>query len=265
MRRTLRHCREYIALDLALFLLGAGCLAWSAAALPLTVLLPRELGLRIGRRGISVGFRLYLWAVEMLGACRFNLADIDCLRGAGPLVIAPNHPSLLDALMILSRLPDTVCILKAGLIDNVFMGAGARLAGYIRNDWFVGVIKCALQELADGYHLLVFPEGTRSAGDSLLEFKGSAALIACRAKVPVQTLIIEADSRFLGKGWPLYRRPDMPVNFRIRLGERFEPGDDPQALNQRLQQYFAQAINREASVLPADAADRISQIPVSAP
>jgi 1-acyl-sn-glycerol-3-phosphate acyltransferase len=262
MRGSLKRLYEYGALYLALLMLGMGCLAWSAAALPLALVLPRGLGLQIGRRGISIGFRLYLWALGVFCGCRFDLAALDHLRGAGPFVIAPNHPSLLDALMILSRLPRTVCILKAGLIDNVFMGAGARLAGFIRNDQFVGVIKCALQELNAGYHVLVFPEGTRSGVDSFKALKGSVAVIACRAQVPVQTLIIEADSPFLGKGWPLFRRPDLPMHFRIRLGERFEPGRDPQALTLRLQHYFLQTLE---TAPPAATAAALGPQPVNAP
>jgi 1-acyl-sn-glycerol-3-phosphate acyltransferase len=262
MHHTLRRLYEYCALYLALLMLGAGCLAWSAAALPLTVLLPREWGMLIGRGGISSGFRLYLWALSTFCRCRFDLSELDRLRVTGPFVIAPNHPSLLDALMILSRLPHTVCILKAGLIDNVFMGAGARLAGFIRNDQFVGMIKCALQELNAGYHVLVFPEGTRSGVDSFKTLKGSVAVIACRAQVPVQTLIIEADSKFLGKGWPLFRRPDLPMHFRIRLGERFEPGQDPQALTLRLQQYFLQTLDEPR---PAGTATKLQPLPANAP
>ncbi len=239
MRIRLYRLYEYFALYLALLMLGVACLLWSVLALILALLLPREQGKRFGRLGISTGFRLYLWALHECCACHFDLAELDQLRDAGPLVIAPNHPSLLDALMILSRLPDTACVLKAGLIDNVFLGAGARLAGFIRNDQFVGMARNAIAELRHGKQLLLFPEGTRTAGEVPNQFKGSVAIIACRAQVPVQLVIIEASSGFLGKGWPLFRRPDLPVYFRIRLGRRLQPGTDPARFTAELQECFA--------------------------
>lgn len=239
MRALLYRLYEYFALYLALFMLGAACLLWSVLALILVLLLPRERGKRFGRQGISTGFRLYLWALRKCCACHFDLTELDQLRDAGPLIIAPNHPSLLDALMILSRLPDTACVLKAGLIDNVFLGAGARLAGFIRNDQFVGMVRNAIAELRQGKQLLLFPEGTRTAGEAPNQFKGSVAIIACRAQIPVQLVTIEASSGFLGKGWPLFRRPDLPVHFRVRLGRRLQPGSDPARFTAELQECFA--------------------------
>jgi hypothetical protein len=51
-------------------------------------------------------------------------------------------------------------------------------------------------------------------------------------------VLIEADSPYLSKGWPLLRRPPLPLVFRIRLGERFDPAGDPDAFVARLESYF---------------------------
>ena len=53
-----------------------------------------------------------------------------CGDDAG-IVIAPNHPTMLDAVLIMSRLPRVVCITKAALWDNWALGGGIRLAGYM--------------------------------------------------------------------------------------------------------------------------------------
>jgi hypothetical protein len=31
----------------------------------------------------------------------------------------------------------------------------------------------------------------------------------------VQTVFIETDSAYLSKGWPLFRKPSMPITYRI--------------------------------------------------
>jgi hypothetical protein len=62
----------------------------------------------------------------------------------------------------------------------------------------------------------------------------------------VQTVLIEADSPYLRKGWPLFRRPRLPLVYRIRLGRRFDVGDDPEAFVARLEAYFRQELPRDA-------------------
>ena len=252
MRKSLHWLHECFSLFLALSMLGGACLAWSILALALGFVLPEKARKPVGRSGISIGFRVYLWLLRRCCACHFDLTELDKLRGAGPLIIAPNHPSLLDAFMVLSRLPGVACVTKARLLDNLFLGAGARLAGFIRNDQFIGMVKHAIAELAQGQQLLLFPEGTRSAADSLAGFKGSVSVIACRAQVPVQLVLIECDSHFLGKGWPLLRRPRLPVHFRIRLGSRLEPGHDPAAFSAELQSRFREECGKAEASFPTN-------------
>ena len=236
--RSLRALWAYAALWYGLALLGLSSLAWSVLAVPLRVLLPARAGRALGRRVIARGFRFYLGALETVGACRFDLSALDALRGAGPMILAPNHPSLLDAVMLLSRLPQAACVLKAPLADSVVFGAGARLAGYIRNDWPIGMVRHSVAELRRGGQLLLFPEGTRTTRAPVNPFRGAIALIARQAGVPVQTVFIETDSPFLGKGWPLTRRPQLPLRYRVRLGRRFDPPRDLHAFRRELEQYY---------------------------
>lgn len=253
--RGLRALRAYAALGFGLALLGLCSLAWSAVALPLSVLLPSRIGRRLGRGLITRGFRFYLGALEAVGACRFDLRALDALRGAGPLILAPNHPSLLDAVMLLSRTPQAACVLKAPVIDGLLFGAGARLAGYIRNDFPVEMVRRSVSELRAGGQLLLFPEGTRTTRAPVNAFRGAVSLIARQAKVPVQTVLIEADSAFLAKGWPLLRRPRLPLCYRVRLGRRFDPPEDLHAFMRELEQYFARelaAAPEQGLPLPVD-------------
>jgi 1-acyl-sn-glycerol-3-phosphate acyltransferase len=243
MKRLLLTLYEYLSLYLGLSLLGLLCLLWLPFALVLYPLLSRRRGGACGRLVIMAGFRLYLHALTLLGACRFDLAALDGLRGQGPLIIAPNHPCMLDAVMVLSRLPDVVCIMKSGLAGNLLLGPAARLACYIRNHSPLEMILQAVEALHGGSQLLVFPEGTRTDRQPIGEFKGGLALIAERAGIPVQTVLIESDSAYLSKGWPLFRKPTtMPISYRVRLGRRFQPSGDAKVLTRELETYFAEAL-----------------------
>ena len=80
---------------------------------------------------------------------------LDALRDEpGGLIIAANHPTMLDALLLVARLPRGVCIMKAELMRNIFLGAGARLARYIRNDSAAAWCATAVASLREGGQLV---------------------------------------------------------------------------------------------------------------
>jgi 1-acyl-sn-glycerol-3-phosphate acyltransferase len=242
MLRSLRIIYEYFALYSSLALLGLICLIWSVFALPLYFLMPRRIGTALGRRGIMSGFRLYAWSLSVTGSYRLDLQAIDALRGGPPVILAPNHPSLIDALLILTRHPNIVCVMKSALMRNVFLGSGSRLARYVPNESSRQMVKESVSHLREGGVLLLFPEGTRTTRAPINAFVGSVGLIAKFANVPVQTLMIETDSPFLSKGWPLFRRPRLPITYRVRLGKRFDPPADVPAFTAELERYYRQAL-----------------------
>jgi 1-acyl-sn-glycerol-3-phosphate acyltransferase len=242
MLRSLKIIYEYFALYSSLTLLGLICLTWSVFALPLYFLLPRRIGTAVGRRGIMSGFRLYAWSLSFTRSYRLDLRAIDALRGGPPVILAPNHPSLIDALLILTRHPNIVCVMKSALMRNVFLGSGSRLARYVRNDSSRQMVKESVSHLREGGVLLLFPEGTRTTRAPINAFVGSVGLIAKYANVPVQTLMIETDSPFLSKGWPLFRRTRLPITYRVRLGKRFDPPADVPAFTAELERYYRQAL-----------------------
>ena len=115
--------------------LGVVSLAWNAIAAVLRLFLRGATARRVGCAGISHGYRFYWACARASGLLRMDAQALDVLRDVpGGLVIAANHPSLLDALMIVARLPRGTCVMKGALTRNPFLGAGASLAGYVPND-----------------------------------------------------------------------------------------------------------------------------------
>lgn len=232
----------WVAYERLAMLLGLGafaliCLVWSPFAWMLQVL-PRFLGQPLGRLVIRAGFRGYLWWLALLCGCRFELDELDRLRGEGPLILAANHPSLLDAVLVLSRLPNTVCVVKATLLDNPLYGAAARLARFLRNDSPLALILDAREELGRGAKVLIFPEGTRTTRFPINSCLASTGLLARQSRMAVQTLLIELSTPYLGKEWPLFRRPRLPLTCRVRLGRRFDPPANVGLFAAELEEYF---------------------------
>ncbi|MEO8630053.1 MAG: lysophospholipid acyltransferase family protein [Betaproteobacteria bacterium] len=227
---------------------GVGGTLYSFVSSLLYPLLPRAAAARVGRSGISLLVRSLLAFLKIAGLIKLDLSALDQLKGERGIIIAPNHPSLLDALFVISRVPQVSCIMKAKLWDNPIMGGGSRLAGYIRNDSPLNMVRQASDEVISGHPLLIFPEGTRTLRQPINEFKGGFALIAKKSHATIQTVFIETNSPFLSKGWPLLKRPQLPLIYRARLGKRFTIEGEVKAFVDQLQAYYREELSVDRPV-----------------
>ncbi|MBB3176232.1 lysophospholipid acyltransferase family protein [Variovorax sp. Sphag1AA] len=247
MNRLLRLALS-MALALPLYallaLLGAISLVWNLVAMVLYPLLPAEAGRALGRSVIAYAYRSFWASASLCGMMRIDASCLDALRNERGLIFVANHPTMLDALLLVARLPRSACIMKADLMRNVFLGAGARLARYIRNDSARTMVKQAVEDLKSGGQLVIFPEGTRTVTPPLNTFRPGVTLIAKLAQSPIQTVFIDTDSPYLAKGWPLWRVPPLPIVFRLRLGQRFAPSQDSDALLNQLEHYFLHSMEQ---------------------
>lgn len=234
----LRSIYEYIVLYGSLFIFGLAGLMFTLVGAVMYPLLPRRIGARSGRHIMTFLCKFYIGIIQSSGIVKCDLSALDTLSPDESIIIAPNHPSLIDVILVGSRLSNIVCIMKADIQDNILFGGGARLAGYIRNDSTGNMVRTAVSELKQGCQLLIFPEGTRTVRQPVNEFKSAFALIARKAGIPVQTVFIETNSPFLGKGWPLSKKPQFPLVYRVKLGKRFEVNDDTKLFVDQLEAYF---------------------------
>jgi 1-acyl-sn-glycerol-3-phosphate acyltransferase len=243
--RVGRAACEYFGLYLGLLYFGVSCGVYSVLASLLYPVLPPRFRARFGRRGIGFVFRTFLGLMRACGLMKLDLSALEALGGQPGLVIAPNHPCLLDAVFVIAHVSDVTCIMKAQIWDNLVLGGGARMAGYIRNDSPLNMVRLSTRELREGRPLLIFPEGTRTRYGRVNEFKGGFALIAKIARAPIQTVFIETDSPFLSKGWPVLRKPRFPLVYRARLGKRFNVEGDLRAFMRQLEEYYRQELSSD--------------------
>ena len=238
----LRAVFAYVALALGSLWIAI-LLAIGSLTLPLFWLfLPAEKRKPVTRRMISRVFDVFLRSLSWCNLVQLDLSSIDKLAKEKRLIIAANHPSLLDAVLIVSRLPNASCIMKYSLMANPLLGFGARMAGYIRNDSTQVLVRGACDDLAAGSQLVVFPEGTRTVKMPINELRGAYATIARRSKVPVQLVMINSNTQFLGKRWPLLRRPELPLRYQATVLERIDPSLPRSEIVAQTNQHFRDAI-----------------------
>lgn len=257
LARAIRTAIDRVLFWMVLANLLFSSMGWSLPALPLNHLLPKRLRAPAGQFTAMMWCRYFVWSMRVSGLVRCDgLSALDALRDEPRLIIAPNHPSLLDALLVISRLPRITCIAKASLWNNLLLGAGMRFAGYVRND----APRQLLRESAGALrqpgprHMLIFPEGTRSPPTGLAPFQPGFAAIARLAGADVQTVLIETNSPYLGKTWPIFRVPAFPIVYRIRLGRRFTVSGNAHDFTAALERYFAEELAARVSPPPLEPA-----------
>lgn len=193
-------------------------------ALPLLLVFTRRADREARVRGLaSLGFRLLIRMIETGGLARINVCSEGVPDLSGCLLVA-NHPSYLDAVVLMAHLPHVNCVMKASLLKHPLFSPFTRLGGYIAsgNGEPEKLIEACRQAHARGEPVLIFPEGTRTTPGQPLRFRRGAAQIALRAGLRVVPVIVQCEPAALTHGHPWYRMPDK----RIHLVIRFAPPRD---------------------------------------
>jgi 1-acyl-sn-glycerol-3-phosphate acyltransferase len=193
-----------------------------------------------GRVWVCRLYRFWLNYSIRLGVFDIQFPDAEAFSQIRGCIIAANHPTVVDAILLMSSNPHTVCIMRASLAKNRSLGGVARLAGYVTNDCGPALIHQGVQKIQNKENLLIFPEGTRTTDQAVNPFKNGFALIASRSGAPIQTVFIEREAGYLGKGVSFFSSTPLPIRFRLHLGEIFQiqEGESAKGLAARLEDYF---------------------------
>ncbi|HZZ56451.1 MAG TPA: lysophospholipid acyltransferase family protein [Opitutaceae bacterium] len=197
-------------------LFAGGALALVVACVPASLWPAGPGRARAVRRTIRGLFRIWVCWLDRAGLVRIRWVGFDAGPLPRPAVYVANHPGLLDATFLLSRLPDPVCLVKPAVLRNPLLGLPARLAGYVSTEGGVDSVRGLADQLLAGNSVLIFPEGTRTrAGCALNALKPGFALIARRAHCPVEVLALRGEHDLFGPGQGPWPPPRFPSRWRI--------------------------------------------------
>jgi 1-acyl-sn-glycerol-3-phosphate acyltransferase len=123
------------------------------------------------------------------------------------VIFMANHVSNLDPPVLLPQIPGrTSILLKKELMRIPILGTAMRMAQFVpverghRREAAAASIAAAAKALADGYHITVFPEGTRSKDGRLSTFKKGPFFLAQQTGAPVIPIAISGTERMMRKG-----------------------------------------------------------------
>jgi 1-acyl-sn-glycerol-3-phosphate acyltransferase len=176
--------------------------------------LPRQLRYRI----ISGWSRLVVRLARLICGIRWRVEGREHLP-ARPAVILAKHQSAWETLAFQEIFPPQVLVLKKELLWIPFFGWGLALMSPIAIDRANGraalrdIARRGKERLAQGFWVVVFPEGTRvRVGDKRAYHQGGAWL-AAQCGVPVVPVAHNA-----GRLWPRNAFVKRAGNVTVRIG-----------------------------------------------
>lgn len=206
MAKLKTYYRIFIKL-LLFFFFGIGCIILITAVFP-TIRLFSTDNLQFKKRSRKVMCytqKFFVFLGRITGGFKLKVYEREYLSHLEGRIIAANHPSLLDVVMLLSIIPNADCIIKASLGQrNIVRNIVNTL--YISNslDFDHLTAECT-KTLAEGNCLIIFPEGTRTKADGILDFKRGAARISLSSGAPIVPVCIGGNDKYgLRKNNPMF-------------------------------------------------------------
>jgi len=197
---------------------------------------------------------LDLWYAFLQFWCQFLFAIFFSLRvygrenipGSGGVLIASNHQSFLDPILIGVGLKRQIHYMaRRSLFQNAFFRWFIKSLNAFpvkREGMDVGAIKEAIALLRRGEVVLLFPEGTRTWDGTIGPIQRGFGMIARRAGVSLVPAVIDGAL----EAWPRTRRIFRFAPISVIFGKPLEPKEE--ALSEAVARSLAQLQQKIRSV-----------------
>jgi 1-acyl-sn-glycerol-3-phosphate acyltransferase len=185
-----------------------------------------------------------------------RIEGLDVFDGLeGPVIFVANHSSHIDTALLLTTLPvEWQRRVAVGAAADYFFDAWWRAVGsalafstFPIERGGVGLSETPARLLAEGWSVLMYPEGTRSPDGWARRFRLGAAYLAAQARVPVVPIAIVGSYAAMprGRSWPKPGRPEVHVRYGrpVRQGE----GEEPRAFGTRISAAVATLLDEDRS------------------
>lgn len=169
-----------------------------------------------GKKLLKRSFQLFVWGMQFLGVMELRVKNLAYLKPSGSLILA-NHPSLIDAVILISLIENPNGIIKSALFNNPSMFGLAKISGLLCNVEGPDLIRKSIESIRSRDNLLIFPEGTRTSVLNKISFKRGAAYIAIRGGLNITPVLISTSEPVLRKGYSWYEVPSKKPIFNISV------------------------------------------------
>lgn len=165
------------------------------------------------RRVVQLSFAGFIATMRFLRVLDLTIVHEERLRDGA--LICPSHPTLIDVVILISKIRNANCIVKAALMESAAMRGPISTSGYITNDHGPELIDDCVASLDKGDTLLIFPEGTRTKPGVKSRLQHGAAAVALAAHRNVTPVRITCEPPALMKGIAWYTIPRTRMHITV--------------------------------------------------
>ncbi len=184
------------------------------------------------------------WLLRVLVNVRIEIRGREHLP-LTPCVVASKHQSAWDTMTWHTLLPDPAMVMKKELMNIPLYSAHAGRIGMIPVDRDAGAValrgllKGAQKAKADGRHIVIFPEGTRSAIGAPPDYQPGIAALYRSLDLPVVPVALNS-----GVFWPRHRFIRQPGTLVLEFLPPIVPGLKREAFMAELENRIETATDR---------------------
>lgn len=132
--------------------------------------------------------------------CKINKIGEENLDFSKPSIIIANHTSFLDILVIIMLNPKLVIVVKKWVYKSLFFGKIIQYAGYLYAEESPETnLDKAKELIANGYSIMVFPEGTRTETGKMKRFHKGAFFLAQELNLDITPVLLHGANDVLPK------------------------------------------------------------------
>jgi len=202
------------------FIFGVGGVCLRLCIFPLVSLFSANLSQKKdwAQKCVHYSFYIFIGLMHRLGIMTYEIKGLEKLNRPRQLIIA-NHPTLIDVVFLISRIPLANCIVKEKLFHNLCTKGPILNAGYISNAEPEKMINDCVDCLNLGGTMIIFPEGTRTVDGTAYKFQRGAAAIALQANAIVTPVTLCCTPSTLTKAQKWYQIPQQKFHLSMQVGE----------------------------------------------
>ena len=205
LRQKIGQCKmiRFIRSFLCAFcfcIFGLGGLLIGSAIFPIILLVYKsEKQRKIFANSIHISWRFFVWLMCFLRLIKINCPNYKQLKSLRGTVVIANHPSLIDVVILVSRIPNSICVVKESLFRNLFVRkviGKTYLSNTMKPDEF---ITNGTDILSKGYNIVIFPEGTRTVPNRAIRLHRGFAYLQIATGANILPIKIINTPQILGK------------------------------------------------------------------
>ncbi len=165
---------------------------------------------------------IIMYVMRMALASFFNVKKTIINENTGdiskPAIIVSNHQSNIDLALVLQLHPKIIVFANDKVFNSPFYGKIVRMADYFQvSEGYENSIPKLQALVKEGYSILIFPEGTRSANGEMRRFHKGAFYLAQQLQLDIMPLLIHGAGDVETKGDFHFKDGELTVKILKRI------------------------------------------------